>query len=147
MTNMSQIEQQIAGAIQDLHNAFQNFERDGSGWTIDSIIKLELSNAEYVPLQGSSYIPLPKKIQDKIVVLNIKNDLKKCFTWSILAALHPVTNAESHNPDRVSHYKQFEHDLIVDGIDFPVPISKFEKQNNISINVFCLAHTEISPFK
>lgn len=60
--NFSQIKQQLAEAFQHLHNAYQNFEREGSGWSIDKILRLELNTAEYTPLEGSRYLPLPPKI-------------------------------------------------------------------------------------
>ncbi|XP_033757205.1 uncharacterized protein LOC117339622 [Pecten maximus] len=71
-TNVSKLTEQLAEAFQNLHNAYQNFERDGSGWTIDKILKLEVNTVEYTPLEGSSYIPLPQNIQKKKAVLNIK---------------------------------------------------------------------------
>jgi hypothetical protein len=55
--------------------------------------------------------------------------------WSVLAALHPA----SQHVYRLNHYKEFENELDFTGIEFPVTvdkIGKFEKQNNISVNVF-----------
>ena len=147
-TNFSQIKQQLAEAFQHLHNAYQNFEREGSGWSIDKILKLELNTAEYTPLEGSSYLPLPPKIQKKKAVLNVKNKDKKCFMWSVLASLHSVSRTD--NADRVSNYRQYEHELKVDGLDFPTPncqIAEFEKQNNISVNVFGLEKDVIYPLQ
>lgn len=43
--------------------AYQNFERDCSGWTIDKIMKLEVNTVEYTPLEGSSYISLQPDIK------------------------------------------------------------------------------------
>ncbi|XP_069109117.1 uncharacterized protein [Argopecten irradians] len=145
-TNVSQLKAQLAEAFHNLHNAYQNFERDGSGWTIDKILKLEVNTVEYTPLEGSSYIPLPSNIQKKKAVLNIQNTDQKCFLWSVLASIHHFP-FENH-PDRVSNYIQYESELNIDGIEFPLPlsqVSKFEKQNDISINVFGLEGGEIYP--
>jgi hypothetical protein len=63
-------------------------------------------------------------------VLNIKNVDQKCILWSVLAALHPVSR-ESH-PERVSHYRQYENELNMKDINYPVSLKKlekFEKQN------------------
>lgn len=101
---------------------------------IDEIQHLELKLAVYTPLAASSYIPLPRYLQLKHAVINIQNEDEKCFLWSVVAALHPAT----HNPHRVSNYRKFEDTLNLSGIDFPTPLSqveKFERQNNISINV------------
>ena len=106
-----------------------------SGWTLDSNHALILEIDTYQPLQGSSYIELPKDILDSKAVVNIKNEDQACFKWSILAALHPV----SVHPERLSHYERYRDELDFTGIEFPVTIdkiSKFEKQNpGISVTV------------
>lgn len=122
-TNVSQIKEQMAEAFQHLHNSYQNFERDGSGWSIDKIMKLEVNTIEFVPLEGSSYIPLPAQIQKKKAILNIQNKDHKCLLWSVLASLHPVSRND--NPKRVSNYLQYEHELKTNAIDFPTPLSQY----------------------
>jgi len=147
-TNNAQIEDQLSEAFQNLHNSFQNFERDGSGWSIDKILKLEISTAQYKPIEGSSYIPLPPKILKKKAVLNIQNEDQKCFMWSVLAALHPVSRSD--NPHRVKSYSVHSKELNFSGLQFPLPLSQietFEKQNGISINVFGLEGEEIYPLQ
>ena len=113
----------------------ENYLREGSGWRLDFIIMMQLNSVPYKPVQGSNYIPTPKYIADKKAVINIQNTDNKCFLWSILAALHPILD----NPQRVTHYQPYEDEMNVNGITFPVvrdQIPKFEKQNDISINVF-----------
>ena len=60
----------------------------------------------------------------------------KCFLWSVLARLHPI----AINSNRMSQYRQYENELNIEGIDYPVPVTqikKFERQNaNISVKVF-----------
>ncbi|KAK3731613.1 hypothetical protein QZH41_015864 [Actinostola sp. cb2023] len=108
-------------------------QREGSSW----ILHLDLNTAQYTPIKGSSYLPLPKQLKDKKAIVNIKNNDNKCFMWSVLAALHPVHWKDQ--PHRVTHYQPHLNKLNFDGIEFPVSISKmskFEKQNKISVNVF-----------
>jgi len=148
MTNGSELEEEIASSCRKVYNDYQNFERDGSGWAIDEIVKMEVNSVEYVPLSGSSYVPLPANILKKRAVLNIHNKDQKCFIWSILAALHPIPRTQ--NANQVSHYVQFETDLRTDNIKMPMPlssISHFEKMNNISVNVFGLEKKEVYPLK
>lgn len=38
---------------------------EGSGWSVDSIIELDILNNYYQAIPGSSYIPLPKHIASK----------------------------------------------------------------------------------
>lgn len=74
LTNGANIEEETATVFRKLNNDFQNFETDGSGWSIDKIIKMEVTTVEYVPLTGSSYVPFTNKIMPKKAVLNIVND-------------------------------------------------------------------------
>ena len=111
------------------------------------MLKLDLGVAVYAPLQGSSYVKLPKELEDKKAILNVQNEDEKCFLWSVLAALHPVNRKK--NPNLLHHYKGYEQELNVSGIEFPMKvkdIAKFEKQNpTISINLFGYEEKELFP--
>ena len=70
--------------------------------------------------------------------MNIKNDDKYCFIWSMLASLHPCKN---ENPTRVSNYRQYFDELNNEGLDFTngfkcSDLHRFEKLNNLSVNIF-----------
>nr|CAH7717107.1 unnamed protein product [Callosobruchus chinensis] len=83
---------------------------------------------------------MPKFIQKTKAVLNIQNKDQNCFLWCIVAALNPCVR----NSNRTSSYPHFSRILKYDGIDFPISlkdIPKFEKMNNLSINVFTLENT------
>lgn len=111
------------------------------------MLKLDLGCVVYVPLQGSSYLRLPRELVDKKAVLNIKNDDERCFVWSVLAALHPVHRKD--HPENGYHYKKYVNELNLDGIEFPMKVSqiaKFERQNTaISVNVFGYEQKELFP--
>ena len=88
-------------------------------------------------MRASSYLPLLKELKAKQGCLSIENNDEKCFLWSILASLHPLQRR--NHPDRVSKCQEYEHDLNMSGIKYPVDIKdigKFEYQNNISVNVY-----------
>ena len=51
----------------------------------------------------------------KSAILNIENDDKNCFLWSILAYIHPCDN---NHPIRVSNYKQSSKELNIESFDF-----------------------------
>lgn len=72
------------------------------------------SLADYIPLNGSSYIELPKELKRKKEVINIKNEDQKCFMWCVQRHLHPTANY----PERVSSMRQYDNDLDVGGTDF-----------------------------
>ena len=71
-------------------------------------------------------------------ILNIENNIKRCFIWSILAYIHPCNN---NHPNRVSNYKQYFNELNIDGFDFTngfrcSDVQKFNELNNLCINIF-----------
>ena len=117
--------------------ACQEFQKEGSGWVVDEVLHLKLLIGKYKPLKGSQYFELPKKIAKSHSILNIQNKDDKCFLWSILAHLH-VVPPHQHGY-RVEKYVPYENELNMEGITYPVAVKdvpKFEKQNDISINVF-----------
>ena len=69
--------------------------------------------------------------------LNIENNDKYCFLWSILASLYPCNN----NPNRVSNCRQYFNELNINGFDFTngfkcSDVHKFNELNNLSVNIF-----------
>jgi hypothetical protein len=58
-------------------NEIEVFEHKGSNWTFYKIHNLELRLNSYNPLNGASYIPLPKTLASKKAIINIKNDYNK----------------------------------------------------------------------
>lgn len=113
------------------------FQESESGWSLEELIDLELNLHKNNPFKGSSYLPLPEVIQKKHAVINIKNDDDACFAWAVVSALHPKTK----NSNRTTNYPHYKDKLNLKDINFPIKmrdIPIFEKNNNISINVFGL---------
>ena len=79
---------------------------------------------KYDPMRVSSYLPLPKEPNAKRGCVNINID-EKCFLWSILASLHPVQRR--NNQFRVSKYQEYELELNMPGIKYPVNIKDISK--------------------
>ncbi|XP_046735002.1 uncharacterized protein LOC124404714 [Diprion similis] len=122
----------------------EDFQEKDSGWSLTEIINLTVNINKYVPLQGGvfTYTPLPKDIQDKKAVVNICNNDSYCLLRSVTAALFPANNS---HPDRVSSYPHFSSVLRYDGLNFPMSldqIPKFEKLNDLSINVYSIDYTD-----
>ena len=124
--------------VSDLTAQVDNWNSRGSGFIIERLLKFVICITKFRPLHGSSYIPTPKHIVKKCCTVNVRNRDQKCLLWSVLACLYPTT----HNPDRISKYRQYMHTLNISGLSFPLAtkdIPKFEKLNpNISINVLSL---------
>ena len=118
----------------ELGERIENFIQDGSGWQLSSLKTLWLDIAQYKPLKGSSYIPLPDVLKHKKAIINVKNDDEHCLRYTLRAALFPT----SDHPQRISSYPK-EDGLNFDGIKKSTPVSqicKVEKLNNLAINVY-----------
>ena len=66
------------------------FQRQGSNGRFGSVLSLDLHTANYEPLEGCSYIPLPKYLAAKKAIINLKNENDDCFKWAITRALYQV---------------------------------------------------------
>ena len=92
-----------------------------------SVIKLELHTVSYKPVRGKTYIPLPKELDDKKAVINMKNKDNKCFLWCVLRALNPGKN----NPQRLDEELMAkENTLNMKGIGYPVSLKDLNKFEN-----------------
>ena len=70
--------------------------------------------------------------------MNIENNDKCCFVWSIFAYFAPCN---SYHTNRVSNYKQYFKDLNIDGFHFSIgfkwsDVQKFNERNNLFKNIF-----------
>ena len=71
-------------------------------------------------------------------MVNVKNEYdNNCFIYSVLAYLFPA----DRNPNRVTNYTPYINWLNLTGITSPTPLNQiplFEKNNNLTINVFSI---------
>ena len=100
-------------------------------------MSLDLHTVKYVPLGGSSYIPLSKFLSANKAIINLKNEDDECLKWAITRALKPVEK----NSERIDKKLREKSEVLNwDGLKFPVNLSginKFENHNSsISVNVF-----------
>ena len=70
--------------------------------------------------------------------MNIENNDKYCFLWSIIASLHPCNNIHRN---RFSNYREYFNELNINGFDFTngfkcSDVPKFNELNNLSVNIF-----------
>ena len=142
--------------LEDLYNAMiamclekiSQFQNKGSGWQFDSVVSFDINVDPFNPLRGSSYFPLPAKLALKHAIINVKN-LKdnECFKWAVTSAVYP----REDNPHRLNNEMRRNSKLLDwSGIDFPTPlnqISRFEKQNPYSINVYGWTRTSVYPLR
>lgn len=120
----------------ELDLAIDQFVQRGSGWQLGKLNQVYIQFSKYIARAGGCHTKLPKWIQNKGVTINIQTDMN-CFVYSVLAALHPV---RSH-PERPKKYEHLFTEYDFTGIGDVVSIndiSEFERNNNISINVYTL---------
>ena len=95
----------------DLERQIQQQEMKDSGWRFDKVISMTIYFYKTQEINGSNYVKLPIRSN---AILNIQNDDKYCFIWSILAHLYPSFS----NLQRVTNYKHHFDKLNIEGFDF-----------------------------
>ena len=133
--------------IARIEEVLANFQQSGSNWVFQQIRRLEIHFANWQPLGGSTFIPLPAKIKNKKALINLKNEDNQCFKWCVVRALNPVDK----NPNRITkELIEQAKSLNWNGLKFPVDLKQikiFENNNpSISINVFGYEE-EVYPLK
>ena len=118
--------------------AFATYLKNGSGWVLESVVRLDITLYRLRPLRGSSYIKLPKVISKRRAVINMENKDDRCFKWAVTRSLNLVEDVPQLVTDELR--KQSER-LDLSGIEFLTPreegvFRKFEENNNISLLVF-----------
>ena len=118
-----------------LEHQIQVQETKESGWIFDKINSMKIRFYKTEELNGSSYVKIPLRSN---ALINIENNDKYCFIWSILASLHPC---ENDHPNRVSNYIQYFNELNIQSFDFTndfkrSDVHKFNDLNNLCVNIF-----------
>ena len=67
----------------------QQFQNNGSGWMFENVESFDINIDPFEPLFGSSYISLPKNLEDKKAIINVRNESDhECFKWAITSAIY-----------------------------------------------------------
>ena len=122
----------------ELGHQMDEIERGESGYIFDSIKTLTVKMFKYHDIRASSYCKLPKSFCSSTFIVNIQNDDKYRFLWSILAHKYKV----GIHRERVSHYKTHFHELNQGDIHFTMKIKDlrtFERKYNLIIKFFELS--------
>ena len=70
----------LNSVYEELKHELDIWGEGGSGWTIDKIENIWIKISNYGSLAGSSYIPLPPKLNNSMEgLVNIKNKDIECF--------------------------------------------------------------------
>ena len=106
----------------------------GSGWIVDKIENIKINIANYEPLAGSNYIPLPPELNNSMKgLINLKN---KDDEWCHIIFINPTNS----HPERIKKQdKKIASTLDYKGIKFPLKARDYEiveERFNINVNVF-----------
>ena len=131
-TDLEEVYQDMKDKILE---SFASYQKNGSGWRFETINKLKLNISKNNLIKGSSYIPLPKKLNGRKAIINMKNDDQQCFKWSIARAFNP---AENHSERVTKKLQEQAEEFNWKGVNFPTSFSdidRFEKNNKMSVVV------------
>ena len=145
-----EIEEKINLCQQKIARRVEEFIQDGSGWVYDRTSKIDLHVYKYQPQRGGGNVPLEEWIAKSKSVVNIKTNDDQCFLYSVQAARMYEDGRVTQNFHRASNYKKYLHELDYKGIPMPMSledIPKFEKRNNLAINVYGLKEKRVVPLQ
>ena len=97
--NLTQSDLDNINVVSQLDYQILQQEMKDSDWRFDKINSLTVYFYKTNEMNGSIYVKVPLRSN---AILNIENNDKYCFLWSILAYLHPCNK---NHPNRVSNYK------------------------------------------
>jgi len=130
--------------VEQILEKIEKYQKQGLGWMFRRLITLDINIDKYRPLNGRSYIPLPKELENKKAIINVKNKDNECFKWAITSALLPQ---KSHSDRLTNVLRENAKKLNWDGLTFPVSIEEihiFEENNpTIAVNVFAYKQKEV----
>ena len=143
-TDVAKLYEKAKDKIMESMAAFQML---GSNWKFSRVEKLDISTIAYKPLKGSSYIKLPGYLANKKAIINMKNKDNQCFKWCVTRAMNPVKKDQEQITNKLKEQSTL---LNWNGIEFPVAVNestyrRFEKNNNISVNVYGYENEEVYP--
>ena len=88
--NVSDIKPSLEMSQGKIMNDIAEWLKEGSGWTIDGVLEHYFNVVNNKPLEGKSYIPLPKEIQNSLKgLINLKNEDNECFRWCHIRHFNP----------------------------------------------------------
>jgi len=78
----------IDNIARELSDQVEHWNSRGSGFIIECVKNFVICITKFRPLYGSSYIPTPKRIADKVCTANVKTLIKnalygRCWRFSI----------------------------------------------------------------
>ena len=89
--------------IYEVKGEIEAWSQRGSDWVLDEILEAFINVAQYQPLRGGSYMPLPKKLQNKKAIINVQNN--HCLRWALRAAYFLLRMAQKSREHRATQQR------------------------------------------
>ena len=80
--NRVELKRKLRARINELKEQLAGWTERGSGWVYKGIKVVYLDISRNNPLRGGTYIPLPKKLENKHAIINVKNRDNACIKWA-----------------------------------------------------------------
>jgi hypothetical protein len=138
ITSINQIDEYSNMAFDKFMNDLE-VAKTSSNCHFQSIEHLKIQTTRKNKTRAGSYLPLPDKVNSKKACINIKNESDdKCIIWCMLAFKYydSVNNGSTIYPYKKHFAEIKEPENQIYPIDILKDIPKFERLNDIKINVF-----------
>ena len=127
----------LAKPFEELKHKLDIWGERSSGWIVDKIKAIHIKISNYDPLSGSSYMPLPPKLNNSMKgLINLKNKEIECFKWCHVRFI----NSQDKHPDRIKKQdKEIASTLDYRGINSPMKAHDYEiieERFDINVTVF-----------
>ncbi len=131
----NQISETVRVIFQQVETKNDHLVRTKTGLILDELNWASIFFSQFSPLSGEIFQDLPKFLKNKHAIINVQNTDNRCFGYSILAFLNPITK-NAHFP---IFYNKLFKEYGLDNIQYPVEIDDIpaiEEKLQIAINVF-----------
>ena len=124
--------------ITSFTNTLQKYTNvEGSEWMVDGLKHVQFKVTLSENMRGRGVFKLPAALVKTRAVINVNCD-RACFKYAVLSVLH-YNDVKKHR-QRVSKYAAWENELKFDGlnvdeIDIRRDVPKFEKMNDVKVNI------------
>ena len=75
-TNLEEVYERMVAKFLE---SFATYLKNGSGWMLKKVVRLDITLSRLRPLRGNSHIPLPERILKRKTIINMENDDEECF--------------------------------------------------------------------
>ena len=129
----------------------EDFQLNGSGWTMDSVDFLDLGITKINALKGGCYIPEYENDINTRGLLNIRNIDDKCILYCILAFFYG-NSYPSNRREEPETYAKYLSEINCDKVEFPFNVEDSEllelnnKSKSFQLNFYKSDGKKATPF-